>query len=181
MDKINTKRIDKKLEKFDNRGIQTLFRTLSRNHYNLLKMVDNKAGIIITINSIIISLAMGSLYVGTNKVQANIEIHQIRYLIRSSIISMTIAVVSMLPHRYIGKRFRNSNYKGTLYAQNFSGMTLTEFKNNLYDVMETGYKLYDEMINDLYFLGQIISYKQKMVMASFMVFLLGLFGALLFK
>jgi len=32
-----------KLNKFDPRGVQTLFRTLSRNHYNLLRMVDGKA------------------------------------------------------------------------------------------------------------------------------------------
>ena len=32
-----------KLNKYDARGVQTLFRTLSRNHYNLLKMVDKEA------------------------------------------------------------------------------------------------------------------------------------------
>jgi len=50
--------IDKsdKLDKFDARGSQTLFRTLSRNHYNLIKMIDNKASILLTINSIIISI-----------------------------------------------------------------------------------------------------------------------------
>ena len=40
-----------KLERYDARGVQTLFKTLSRNHYNLLKMVDNKARIVLTVNS----------------------------------------------------------------------------------------------------------------------------------
>ena len=51
-----------KLDFFDPRGVQTLFRTLSRNHYNLLRMVDNKASIILTVNSIIISLLFGAAY-----------------------------------------------------------------------------------------------------------------------
>jgi hypothetical protein len=169
--------LDKKLEKFDSRGIQTLFRNLSRNHYNLLKMVDNKAGIIITMNSVIISLLMGVLYIGTNTGKSNFEVSQIRFFIGSCVLSMTIAVISMLPYRYMGKRFRNSTYKGTLYAQNFSQMTLDEFRSNIYNAMDSGFNLYDEMINDLYFLGQFITYKQRLVLVSFLVFLIGMLGA----
>lgn len=174
----NSKTLNK-FKKIDGRGIQTLFRTLSRNHYNLLKMVDNKAGIIITINSVIISLLMGVLFIGISTDKGNIEIHQIRFFITSCVISMTIAVISMLPYRYMGKRFKESGYKGTLYAQNFSKMTLEEFHSNLYNIMSSGYNLYEEMINDLYFLGQYISYKQHLVMVSFLVFIIGLIGALI--
>lgn len=167
--------IDKKLKKFDSRGLQTLFRTLSRNHYNLLKMVDNKAGIIITMNSVIISLLMGVLYIGISTQQnGTMEVGQIKIFISSCILSMTLAVISMLPYRYMGKRFRRSQYKGTLYAQNFSKMSLDDFRSNMYKVMDSGMSLYDEMIDDLYFLGQFISYKQHLVLASFIVFLIGL-------
>ena len=38
--------------KFDAKTVDTLFRTISRNHYNLLRMIDNKASIILTVNSI---------------------------------------------------------------------------------------------------------------------------------
>lgn len=179
MDKSSSKEIDKKLEKFDSRGIQTLFRTLSRNHYNLLKMVDNKAGIIITMNSIIISLTMGILYIGAISENGSIQVTQIRVLIYSCILSMTIAVISMLPYRYMGRRFKSSNYKGTLYAQNFSQMSLAQFRADIYAAMESGFKLYDEMISDLFFLGRFITYKQNLVLASFLVFLIGLLGSFL--
>lgn len=163
----------------DARGIQTLFRTLSRNHYNLLKMVDNKAGIIITINSVIISLLMGVLFIGVTTEKGTIEVHQIKFFIVSCVLSMMIAVISMLPYRYMGNRFKNSGYKGTLYTQNFSKMKLDDFRSSLYNIMDSGYNLYDEMINDLYFLGQYIAYKQHLVMVSFLVFLIGLIGTLI--
>jgi len=144
-------------------------------------MIDNKAGIIITMNSIIISLTMGVLYLGNQENEGAISVGQIRFLIYFCILSMTIAVISMRPYRYMGKVFQKSTYKGTLYAQNFSKMTLEEFKADFFDVMKTGSNLYDEMLSDLYFLGRVISYKQNLVMASFIVFLVGLIGSFIIK
>ena len=78
MDHFKKAENHKKFEKMDARGIQTLFRTLSRNHYNLLKMVDNKAGIIITINSVIVSLLISVLYIGSTTNKGNIEVNEIK-------------------------------------------------------------------------------------------------------
>ncbi|MFL0061342.1 Pycsar system effector family protein [Tenacibaculum maritimum] len=181
MDNFKNIENHKKFAKIDARGIQTLFRTLLRNHYNLLKMVDNKAGIIITVNSVIISLLMGVLFIGATTDKGTIKITQIKFFIVCCVLSMTIAVISMLPYRYMGKQFKNSGYKGTLYAQNFSKMKLDDFRSSLYNIMESGYNLYDEMINDLYFLDRYITYKQNLVMVSFLVFLIGLIGMLVIE
>src|ERR1700727_1138926 len=43
------------------RGIQTMFKNSSSNHQRLSMMADNKAFIMITVNSIIISVAIGLL------------------------------------------------------------------------------------------------------------------------
>lgn len=56
---LELKGVKEKLQKYDARGIQTLFRAVSKNHYTLLKMVDNKAKIILTVNSIITSIFLG--------------------------------------------------------------------------------------------------------------------------
>ncbi len=168
---------DEKLSKYDARGVQTLFRTLLRNHYNLLKMVDSKSSIILTINSIIISLLMGALYVAP---ETDIEVLEVstKILINFSMLSMLFALISMLPHRYIGKRFDRSGYKGSLYAANFSTQTLEEFQTEIVRVMQNGKSLYDEMTKDLYFLGKVISYKQRMLWLSVLVFLAGILTVL---
>ena len=168
---------DEKLNKFDARGVQTLFRTLLRNHYNLLKMVDSKSSIILTINSIIISLLMGALYVAPD---TQIEVLEVstKILINFSMLSMLFALISMLPHRYIGKRFDRSGYKGSLYAANFSTQSLEEFQTEIVRIMQNGKSLYDEMTKDLYFLGKVISYKQRMLWLSVLVFLAGILTVL---
>ena len=162
-----------KLKMFDPRGVQTLFRTLSRNHYNLLKMVDNKASIILTINSIIISLIMGAMYIAPDNVKLILQISA-RVLIFFSVTSMIFAVISMLPHRYFEKRYRDSNYKGSLYAGNFANQSLSEFQEEFNRITSNGHNVYDEMIKDLYFLGRVISKKQQMVWFSTIIFLIGL-------
>lgn len=158
---------------FDPRGTQTLFRTLSRNHYNLLKMVDNKASIILTINSIIISLIMGAMYVApeTEKMAIMTGAKILRIF---SMLSMIFAVISMLPHRYLGKKFKDSGYKGTLYADNFATKSIEDFRKEFERIMSSGEQVYDEMINDLYFLGVVISRKQRMIWFSTIIFLIGL-------
>ena len=168
-----------KLERYDSRGVQTLFRTLSKNHYNLLKMVDNKARIILTVNSIITSLLLGIHFIDTSSRTIHINTGT-KILIISSMLSMIFALFSMLPHRYLGKSFRNSDYKGTLYADNFSKQTLIEFRQEFVRIMTTGNDIYNELINDLYFLGLVISKKQRLLLYSVFVFLIGLISTIIY-
>lgn len=169
--------ISEKLNKYDSRGVQTLFKTLSRNHYNLLKMVDNKARIVLTVNSIITSLLLGLLFVVPKSQTVQLEIGT-RILIICSMFSMIFALFSMLPHRYFGTSYKKSGYKGTLYAENFSKLSLTEFKNEFKRIMMKGQNVYDEMIIDLYFLGKIIAQKQHLLFISVIIFLIGLISAI---
>ncbi len=172
--KTNSPKIKKeKLQKFDARGIQTLFRNVSKNHYTLLKMVDNKAKIILTVNSIITSIFFGIHFFnyGTKVVTVNTGT---RILVISSMLSMIFALFSMLPYRYFGKSFNKSGYKGALYAENFSKESLEEFQQEFKRIMLKGQNIYDEMISDLYFLGKVISIKQRILTLSVIIFLIGL-------
>ncbi len=169
-----------KLKMFDPRGVQTLFRTLSRNHYNLLKMVDNKASIVLTINSIVISLIMGAMYVALESDRAIIEVSS-KILLRFSMLSMIFALISMLPHRYLGKKFNESGYKGSLYAANFAKQTLPEFQAEIQRIMTNGETVYDKMVKDLYFLGKTIDRKQKLLMISVFIFLIGLVSTMIYS
>ncbi len=169
-----------KLKKYDSRGVQTLFRTLSRNHYNLLKMVDNKARIMLTVNSIISSLLLGALVLVPANGEFTITIGT-RILVICSLFSMIFAIFSMLPHRYIGKEFRASNYKGTLYADNFANQSLVEFKEELNRIMESGQNTYDEMVVDLYFLGKAIAKKQRLLLISSGILLIGIIATIAYS
>lgn len=166
-----------KLQKFDARGLQTLFRTLSRNHYNLIKMIDNKASILLTINSIIISIILGASFMIKDLDINHINSHAV-IIFRFSIASMVIALIAMLPHKY--RNTKVSGHKGSLYAGNFSRMSLDEYRAEMKRIMANGHSIYNEMIDDLYFLGKAINIKHKLLLASFVVFIAGLLVAVAF-
>lgn len=170
-------RKQEKMDRYDSRGVQTLFRTLSRNHYNLLKMVDNKARIVLTVNSIITSLLLGLLFVIPKSQKVPLETGT-RILIVCSMLSMMFALFSMLPYRYFGSAYKKSGYRGTLYAENFAKLSLDEFKIEFDRIMMKGQTIYDEMIADLYFLGKSIARKQKLLYISVIIFLIGLVSAI---
>jgi len=166
-----------KSDKYDPRGIQTLFRTLSRNHYNLLKMIDNKASIILTVNSIIISLLMGALYIAPEAQRPVVRVSA-AILLNCSMFSMVFALISMLPHKYFGSIYRKSDYKGSLYAANFARRSLEEFETEIERITSSGQNIYQEMTRDLYFLGRSIYGKQIVLFISVGIFLLGMIGAI---
>ncbi len=170
-------RKQEKMDRYDSRGVQTLFRTLSRNHYNLLKMVDNKARIVLTVNSIITSLLLGLLFVIPKSQKVPLETGT-RILIVCSMLSMMFALFSMLPYRYFGSAYKKSGYRGTLYAENFAKLSLDEFKVEFDRIMMKGQTIYDEMIADLYFLGKSIARKQKLLYIAVIIFLIGLVSAI---
>ena len=178
--KIESDKKQKKLDRYDSRGVQTLFKTISRNHYNLLKMVDNKARIVLTVNSIITSLLLGLLFVVPKSQKIPLEVGT-RILIICSMLSMIFALFSMLPYRYFGASYKKSGYKGTLYAENFAKLSLTEFKTEFERIMMKGQNVYDEMIIDLYFLGKSIARKQKLLVIAVIVFLIGLVSAIVYS
>jgi hypothetical protein len=141
--------------------------------------VDNKAKIILTVNSIITSIFFGLRFINheTNEITINLGT---RILVISSMSSMIFALFSMLPYRYFGKSFNESHYKGALYAENFSKESLTEFRQEFKRIMEKGQNIYDEMIDDLYFLGKIISIKQRILTFSVIIFLIGLISTIIY-
>ena len=154
------------------KSVDTLFKTLSRNHYDLLRMVDSKATIILTVNSILISF-LGALNLAPDGKREIIGIY-FSVLIYFCVVSMMFALLSMIPHKYSGKKFAESNYKGSLYAGNFTDWTLDEFRSEYHRITENGETVLDEITNDIYFLGCAVKYKQRLIKASVGTLLIGL-------
>ena len=162
----------KEEERQDVKSKETLFKTLSRNHYNLLRMVDNKAAIILTVNSILISF-LGALHLAPDGKQEIIGIF-FSALIYFCIASMIFALFSMVPHTYFGKKFKQSGYKGSLYAGNFANYSLEEFQSEYVRITENEQSVFEEITKDIYFLGRAIKYKQNMIKGSVGALLFGL-------
>lgn len=164
----------------DERGIQTLFRNTSRNHYTLNKMVDGKARIMITINSIILSLILGGL-IGKSSEEIVIYVPYIIFAI-TNLISVTFAIISIAPNKTQGdfteEEIRNKQ-GNLLYFGNFHNMHYRDFEWAFLQLLQDKDYLYSSMIRDFYYQGQILYVKNKNIRISLYSFLFGLGIAIL--
>ncbi len=159
----------------DERGIQTMFRTTSRNHYTLNQMVDRKANIMISVNAIILSLIV-------SRILGNIDtfcIHNLPLLILmiSSVASIFFAVIAITPARSHGEfteqeiRAKEGNL---LYFGNFHNMRFRDYNWGMLQMLNDSDYLYTSMIKDLYFMGQMLSTKYNHIRRALAIFVIGL-------
>jgi len=160
----------------DSRGIQTLFRTTSKNHYTLNEMVDRKANIMITVNSIILTVIIGGVIriPSTDVASFNLPIAMLSL---ASFLSVVFAVIAIAPNKTQG-RFTMEEIKNKqgnlLYFGNFHDMTFKDYEWGMLQKLNDSDYLYSSMIKDIYFLGQTLDRKYKLIRISLVTFIVGL-------
>jgi len=164
----------------DDRGIQTMFRTTSKNHYTMNEMVDKKANIMITVNAIILSLVLGGLI---GQVNDHGHLHfdsnnvPILLLTITSMLSIIFAILSIRPDvthgSFTEQEIRNKE-GNLLFYGNYHDMSFKDYEWGFMQMMNDQQYLYSTMIKDLYFLGKVLHRKYRQIRISLTIFLFGL-------
>lgn len=162
------------------RGIETVFRVVPRNHLELTAMADSKAHMMISTNSIIISLVVGLLI---SKIDSNPHLlAPIGILFAVSLTAIIFAVLATRPKVTSG-RFSKEDIQGKkanlLFFGNFHRMDLADFEWGMTEMMNDRDYLYGSMIRDLHALGQVLAVKYRYLRISFNVFMYGFIVAVL--
>lgn len=156
----------------DDRGIQTLFRTVTRNHFTSLEMIDRKANILLSVNSIIITLMIGNLVLRTPKAELTLQKMHSPIMIIFCVLSMVFAVIAIAPHQspWSNKSVR----KGILFHGSIVALPLEEYRRQVNDLLNNGTSLYMAITDDLFYLSKQIASKEESIRASLIVFILGI-------
>ncbi|NNE26560.1 MAG: hypothetical protein HKN09_06935 [Saprospiraceae bacterium] len=164
----------------DNRGIQTLFRTTSRNHYTLSEMVDRKANIMISVNAIIMSIFIGNFI--ANDLSFSIHNLPILIILIAGPVSIFFSINAIRPELTHGS-FTEGDIRGKkgnlLYFGNFHNMSLKEYEWGMLQMLSDQDFLYSTMIKDIYFLGVTLDKKYRMIRKSLFIFMVGLLTAVI--
>ncbi|UZR92924.1 Pycsar system effector family protein [Chondrinema litorale] len=178
VDETELKQLKKKLQKVEGRperGIETMFRTTSKNHVDFSSMADSKANIMISVNSIIITIIVGVLM---RKLDNN------PHLIAPTIIllivclaSIVFAILATRPNITSG-RFSKDDIKqkkaNLLFFGNFHKMQLSDFEWGMKEMINDSDYLYGSMIKDIYFLGVVLGRKYRYLRTAYTIFMFGL-------
>ena len=172
----------KKLEKLESpeRGIETMFRVTLNNHTKLSQIADSKANILLSVNAIIISIALSTLI---PKLDAPRNAHLVIpsfVMIMFSVACIILAIMSTRPKVSSGTFTRKEIEEkkvNLLFFGNFYKMPLEEYLWAMKEMMTDRQYLYDTMIKDLYYLGIVLNRKYKLLRLTYTVFTIGIIAS----
>jgi predicted metal-dependent HD superfamily phosphohydrolase len=172
----NTK-LNQKLqqEKLPARGVESMFRLTARNQINLSAIADNKANILISINSIILTVLV-SMGVGRVGDYPKFIIPGIVFL-STCLVTIIFAILSTRPKISSGKFTKEDIHNkrvNLLFFGNFFRMKMDEYEWAVKEMMKDSNYLYTSMIRDQYSLGKVIGKKYKLLRVAYTIFMVGL-------
>jgi predicted metal-dependent HD superfamily phosphohydrolase len=157
------------------RGIETMFRNTIRTHVEFSAMADNKANIMISVNTLLLTAIIAIL---ARKLDANphliiptaiITIVSLTTLIFATIVTRPKITSGIFTTEDIEKKKAN-----LLFFGNFYRMDLQTFHWGMTEMMNDREYLYGSMIKDFYFLGQVLGQKYRYLRICYNIFMYGL-------
>ncbi|RYU80243.1 Pycsar system effector family protein [Hymenobacter persicinus] len=170
------------------RGIETMFRTMYSNHMKLSDMADKKANMMISLNAVLMSViityagakmgktaALGSLFAKNPILGVPMGI-----LLVTALGSVVTAILCAQPDVTSFKWLKRSPQIATnrrvnlLFFGNFSKLSLDDFQHGMTEIMREKDALYTNMVTDIYYLGDVLTRKYRLLRISYTIFMVGL-------
>jgi predicted metal-dependent HD superfamily phosphohydrolase len=177
---MKDKKGDSKKNTLLSRGIQTMLRLTSDNHLELSGMADGKANILISVNSIIISVIL-TVLLRRLEVDTHLTIPTIIFL-AFSVATIIIAILATRPKITMGTFSREdiiTKKTNLLFFGNFHKASLEEYEWGMSQMMRDQDYLYGALIKDIHQLGVVLGRKYKLIRLAYNVFMIGIIVSVL--
>lgn len=156
------------------RGIETMFRTTSTNHLRLSEIADSKANIMISVNSIMISVLVSVL---SHRLEENPHlIPPTAIFLLTSLLTIIFAILATRPNVTQGtfsKEDIQQQKANLLFFGNFYNMSLEDYEQGINTMMSDSQFLYGSMTRDIYYLGVVLGRKYKLLRITYNIFMFG--------
>lgn len=162
------------------RGIATMFRIMSENHVSLSQMADSKANIMISVNTIVLSILV------------SVMLGKLQYYPQFIFPTALLSIVCLTAIIFAIRATRPNVNKGVfteedikqkkvnlLFFGNFFNMDLKDYEWGMKEMMNDSEYLYNSMIKDIYYLGKVLAKKYHYLRISYNIFKFGLVLAVL--
>lgn len=159
------------------KSVDTMFKITLTNHIRLSEIADSKANILLSVNAIIISIALSTLI---PKLDSPSNAHLIQptfVLIFFSVLSIIFAILSTKPKVTSGKFTRQDiedKKVNLLFFGNFFKMPYEEFEWAMKEMINDKNYLLNSMTKDLYYLGLVLERKYRLLRITYNIFMTGI-------
>lgn len=159
----------------DSRSAQMMFKTALRNHLDLSNLADNKANIMLSVNALIITVAipMVASYMKT----VPYLVYPMASLLACCLTSMIFATLATRPIRMLGYTNQEQIEKGEsnlFFFGNFYSMTFKEYQEGMSYVVANEADLNNSIMRDLFFLGKSLGKKYNQLRICYNIFMFGM-------
>jgi predicted metal-dependent HD superfamily phosphohydrolase len=167
-------------EKQSERGISTVFRIVAQNQNNLSGMADSKANILISVNSIILSIIISTL---STKLESNpnllIPVILLVIVCVSAIVFSILATRPNTNHGTFTQEDIHNKKTNLLFFGNFYKMSLPDYDWAMQEMLADKDYLYSSIAKDNYFLGVVLARKYRFLRYAYNIFMFGLIISML--
>ena len=173
--KTNDKQKKQNKSNVPQRGVETMFRTAIKNHMQLSAMADSKANIMLSINALVLSIIISSLF---SKFDKNPQlVFPTIFMLVVCLLTIVMATLSTRP-KITGGKFTSADVKNKkanlLFFGNFHKMEIDEYEWGMKELMKDHDYLYGSMIRDLHSLGIVLNKKYRYLRLTYMIFMYGM-------
>ncbi len=164
-------------DKIVDRGVQTLYRVTLRNHIKLSDIADTKANILLSVNAIIISLALANLIPKLDNPSNTYLIYPTFIFILFCIVSMIMSIMATRPNVTSGeftKEDVQDKKVNLLFFGNFHKMKLDRYEWAMTELLKDRDYIYKSLTKDLYYLGIVLERKYRLLRWTYTVFMIGM-------
>ena len=170
-----------KLKTIDNsKSAQTQFKTALRNHIGLSAIADNKSNMMLSVNALIITIALPLLgkEIATNQAL----LIPTMMLLSVCVISMVFATLATRPIAMKGYSSMESilNKKSNLFFfGNYYRMTFDEYETGMNATIADEEILNSTIMRDLFFLGKSLGFKFAYLRKCYSIFMYGIIASVI--
>ena len=167
-----------KKKKGEGKGKETLFRVAYRNQITLIQIADNKANLIISINTMIISsiIAISGFGVVAETMEYNKAsvLIPIALILLSCLTSAIFAIQAARPKMISSKGIEEKKDKSSLlFFGVISQYTQAQYLESMNTLLNSDKEIYDTMTIDLHNQGLILTRKYALLRQAYRIFMFG--------
>lgn len=173
--KVEELKKKKEKETQSERAVSTVFRIVAQSQNNLSQMADSKSNILISVNAIILSIMISSVF---DKLKTDTYLQApFTILVVVCVLSMVFSILATRPNVTSGTFTKEdiANKKtNLLFFGNFHKMGYPDYDWAMTELLGDKNYLYSSMIKDTYFLGIVLAKKYRFLRIAYNIFMYGL-------
>lgn len=162
-----------KKKKKESRSVETMFRTTLSSHIQLSAMADQKAGLMISINSIIISVVV-TFQIREFETTPRLLIPT-SLLVLVCLVTIILALLSTRPSvKSKAQRLATKKSKvDLLFFGDYLALSSEEYKMAMKEMITSDERLHDSMIENIYTQGKVMERKYRLLKITYSIFMVG--------